>query len=83
MLAWAENGARMVDVDAAFAELEDLHRRFPDNPVIAFDRATALTRHGSWNQAEAAWRTFLDLEPDECWARIAREQLNLQASGRP
>lgn len=79
LLALVDEGAAWVNVAAPLAALEALHERFPEDAAVAYDRAMALTRHGSWSEAESAWRRFLELEPHGVWAEVAREYLGEKA----
>lgn len=57
------------------ASLEDLHRRHPDDQVLAFNTARALSLAGEAERAEPIWRAFLELEPEGPWAEIAWDWL--------
>jgi tetratricopeptide (TPR) repeat protein len=59
----------------ALNKLEYLHRRFPDDPGIAFNLASALSYEGRLEEARPVWEDFLRVEPDGAWAEIAKEWL--------
>lgn len=70
----ADQGSRRIDKQAVIADLHALHLRFPDDPAIAFNLASALSYdpvHGL-DRALPIWRAFLRLEPQGPWAEIAR-----------
>jgi Flp pilus assembly protein TadD len=60
------------DLGEAAERLEELHRLRPNDPVLAFNAAQALTLAGLVERAEPVWRAFLELEPTGEWAEIAR-----------
>jgi tetratricopeptide (TPR) repeat protein len=62
-----------VAIDEVLQELVKLHRRFPDDPGIAFNLASALSYQGRLDEARPVWRDFLRVEPRGPWARIAEE----------
>lgn len=70
-----------IDVDSVLKELGALHRRFPDDPGIAFNLASALSREGQADEAEPVWRAFLRVEPTGPWADVAWERLGEEPGG--
>lgn len=64
---------RPIDLERALRELAELHRRFPDDPGIAFNLASALSYQGRLEEARPVWQDFLRVEPHGPWARIARD----------
>lgn len=79
-LAYLDTGSTYFDSRMIFDEIEALRRRFPDEPGIAFNLASALTSQGRWAVAENLWREFLQLEPDGPWADVALELLGSRTS---
>jgi tetratricopeptide (TPR) repeat protein len=73
--AYLGTGSTLFDPAKVFDEVQELHRRFPDEPGIAFNLASALSRNGRAEEAEPVWRAFLLVEPDSAWAEVARERL--------
>jgi hypothetical protein len=66
-------------------ELGALRERFPEDPSIAFNLASALTydpEHGL-DEALPVWRDFLRLEPEGPWAAIARDWVGLDEPADP
>ncbi len=72
-LVYADAGGTLVDPARAVAALAALHRRFPADPAIAYDLASALSHHRRLAEARPVWAEFLRLEPEGPWAVIARE----------
>jgi len=64
-----------VDLEQVLRELAELHRRFPEDPGLAFNLASALSYEGRLEEARPVWREFLRVEPDGAWAEIAKEWL--------
>ena len=56
--------------------LDPAHRR------AAFGRARSLQEDGRRADAAAAWRRYLELDPDSSWSTTARENLRKLADGR-
>lgn len=56
--------------------LDPVHRR------AAFGRARSLQEDGRRADAAAAWRRYLELDPDSSWSATARENLRKLADGR-
>lgn len=56
----------------ALKKLGDLHRRFPDEPGIAFNLASALSHAKRLEEALPVWEDFLRIEPEGEWAKVAR-----------
>jgi tetratricopeptide (TPR) repeat protein len=71
-LAYLDTGSTLFDSEKVVEEVRELHRRFPDEPGIAFNLASALSRDGRVVEAQPVWREFLRLEPEGQWAEIAR-----------
>lgn len=53
-----------------------------DHRRAAFGYARALQEEGRTGDAAAAWRRYLELDPDSSWADAAREHLRKLADGR-
>jgi len=71
-----------VEVRQALERLEALHRRFPDEPGIAFNLASALSFDGRLDEALPVWQDFLRIEPERSpWAEIARDRAGLERGG--
>lgn len=54
----------------------------PDHRRAAFGYARSLQEEGRRGEAEAAWRRYLELDPDSSWADAAREHLRKLSDGR-
>jgi tetratricopeptide (TPR) repeat protein len=74
-LAYLDRGSTYFDPEKLFEEIRSLHRRFPDEPGISFNLASALSLDGRLEEARPVWREFLRVEPDGAWAEIAKEWL--------
>ncbi len=74
-LAYSDLGGTFVAEDQVLGELAALHERFPGEPSVAYNLATALARRGRPDEAEPLWRDFLREEPGGAWAGVAREWL--------
>lgn len=74
-LVYADTGGTLVDPAQATASLAALHARFPGNPDIAYNLASALSYHRRLDEAKPVWRDFLHLEPEGPWADIAHDWL--------
>lgn len=74
-VAWCayHDAGNPVDPEQIAAELDDLHRKFPSDPGIAFNLAAFESYRGKLDEALPVWRDFLVLEPEGPWAEIARE----------
>ena len=75
VLSYLETGSTLLDAQKVIEEIRGLHRRFPDDPGIAFNLASALSYQGRLDEARPIWRDFLGIEPEGAWAKIAREWL--------
>lgn len=60
-----------IAIDEVLQKLAELHRRFPEDPGIAFNLASALSYQGRLEEARPVWEDFLRVEPDGPWAEIA------------
>jgi tetratricopeptide (TPR) repeat protein len=74
-LVYADNGSSLIDPATVIEALADLHRRFPDDPDVAYNLASALSYHRRLDEAKPLWRGFLRLEPEGPWADNARNWL--------
>jgi tetratricopeptide (TPR) repeat protein len=72
-LAYLDRGSTYFDPEKLFEEIRSLHRRFPDEPGISFNLASALSHDGRLDEARPVWREFLRVEPDGAWAKVARD----------
>jgi tetratricopeptide (TPR) repeat protein len=81
----ADLGNRRLSRKVILDELGALRERFPEDPSIAFNLASALTydpEHGL-DEALPVWRDFLRLEPEGPWAAIARDWVGLDEPADP
>jgi tetratricopeptide (TPR) repeat protein len=56
--------------------------RQPDHRRAAFGYARAVQAEDRFGEAAAAWRRYLELDPDSSWADAAREHLRKLSDGR-
>jgi tetratricopeptide (TPR) repeat protein len=73
ILAYLDTGSTLFDPEKVVEEVRELHRRFPAEPGIAFNLASALSHDGRVEEARPVWEDFLRVEPDGPWAKIARD----------
>ncbi|HUP42159.1 MAG TPA: hypothetical protein VM599_03000, partial [Thermoanaerobaculia bacterium] len=80
-LAYLDTGSTLFDSEKVVEEIEALHRRFPAEPGIAFNLASALSHDGRVEEARPVWEAFLRVEPGGAWAKIAGEWVGEEEVG--
>ncbi len=69
--------AELDEFDLAVAAFQGALAFHADYADVHYHLANALARLGDLTEAEAHWRTFLELAPESPWAALVRSQLSL------
>jgi tetratricopeptide (TPR) repeat protein len=73
--------AEQGNLDLAIAAFEGALKFHDTYPDVHYHLARVFDEAGRPDDAEAHWRTFLEIMPDSPWAENARRRLGLQPAG--